>query len=301
MTTPPKTIAIIGASGFVGQNLLRHLLETTDDTVRALCRHPDTIVFDAKYQSRVQLVHANVLNHATMEQDLAGVDAAVYLIHMMAAKGEYYSLETRAAHAFGSAALAAGVERVVYMGGLGNDADKLSKHLRSRHHTGEILRQYIPELIEFRASMIVGDGSAAYDIMKRFVKRLPIQTMPRWAVTQTQPITLHDALQYLAAGLEVAINQSEIVEIGGPEQLSYKDLIQRYASFVGKKPLLIVVPIVPLWLGALWLNIFTPEPHARIGKQMAESLANPMIVTNDRAMQLFPHIKPHAIEAAFTR
>ena len=294
------TIAIVGASGFVGQNLLRYILANTDYSVRAVCRSPQNIRFDKRYAARVQLVAADVFDYDAIKKSLENADAAVYLIHMMAAKGNYYDLETKAAETFGKAAQAVSLQRVVYMGGLGSDADKLSRHLQSRHHTGSILKSYVPLVIEFRASMIVGDGSIAYDIMKSLVKNLPVQTMPAWAVTKTQPITLHDALQYLTASITIPVQHSEIVEIGGPEQLSYKDLVARYATFKGKKPILIMVPVVPLWLGAWWLNLFTPARHAKVGRQMAESLRNPMIVTNDRATELFPHIHPEPIEKAFS-
>jgi len=291
----------MGASGFVGQNLLRHLLAETDYSVRAVCRHPQDIKFNKKYSDRVKPVPADIFDYDGVKKSLEDADAAVYLIHMMAARGDYYDKEAKAAKTFGKAARATGLARTIYMGGLGSDADKLSKHLRSRHHTGEILRRYLPLVVEFRASMIVGDGSIAYDIMKSLVRHLPLQTMPAWAVTQTQPIALQDALEYLTAALTVPLKHHETVEIGGPEHLSYKDLVGRYAAFVGKRPILILVPIVPLWLSGWWLNLFTPARHAKVGRQMAESLRNPMVVTNHRAAELFPNIHPEPIEKAFTR
>ncbi len=242
---------------------------------------------------------ADIFDYDSIHDSLTGVDTAVYLIHMMAAKGDYYQLEAQAAERFGRAAHDVGLTRLVYMGGLGNDADKLSRHLRSRHNTGRILKQYVPICVEFRASMIVGDGSVAYDIMKHLVHNLPVQTVPAWALTLTQPIALQDALMYLRESLTVPLKQSEIVEIGGPEKLSYKDLIVRYAASVGRKPFIVMIPIVPLWLGAWWLNLFTPRRHAKVGRQMAESLVNPMVVTNDRARELFPDVIPETIEKAF--
>lgn len=297
----PFTVAIIGASGFVGQNLLRYLLANTDYSIRAVCRNPQDIIFNKRYADRVRLDLADIFDYQAVKKSLVGADVAVYLIHMMASKGDYYELETKAAETFGRAAQAVGLPRAIYMSGLGDDADKLSKHLRSRHHTGDILRQHVPQVIEFRASMIVGDGSIAYDIMKSLVRNLPVQTMPAWAVTKTQPIALQDDLQYLTAGLTIPLQKHEIVEIGGPEQMSYKDLVARYAAFKGKKPILLLVPVVPLWLGAWWLNVFTPRDHARVGRAMAESLMNPMIVTNDRAKELFSNIKPMPIEKAFSQ
>ncbi len=295
------TVAILGASGFVGQNLLRYLLAHTDYSIRGVCRKPEDIAFDKRYADRVRLDAADIFDYEAVKKSLEDADAAVYLIHMMASKGDYYELETKAAGIFGKAAKAVGLPRVVYMSGLGDDADKLSKHLRSRHHTGDILREHVPLVIEFRASMIVGDGSIAYDIMKSLVKNLPVQTMPAWAITKTQPIALQDDLQYLAAGLAMPLRNHEIIEIGGPEQMSYKDLVARYAAFKGKKPVLILVPVVPLWLGAWWLNLFTPPDHAKVGRSMAESLVNPMIVTNNKAKELFPNIKPEPVERAFSQ
>jgi uncharacterized protein YbjT (DUF2867 family) len=298
--TPPSVIAIIGASGFVGQNLLRYILENTNYIVRAICRNPQNISFDDSNKDRVQLVATDVFDHLAIKSSLEGVTVAVYLIHMMAAKGDYYDLEAKAAEIFGKSAQEANLPRIIYMGGLGSDDDKLSLHLKSRHHTGEILKNYGPLVIEFRASMIIGDGSVAYDIMKNLVHNLPIQTVPAWALTRTQPIALRDALHYIAESLIVQLQHNEIVEIGGPEQLSYKDLIIRYAASIGRKPKVVLVPIVPLWLGAWWLNLFTPRRHAKVGRSMAESLVNPMVVTNNRAKDLFPDITPESIEKAFS-
>lgn len=293
-------VAIFGASGFVGQHLLRHILKTTDYQVRALSRHPETIKLDARYASRVERMACDVFDPQDVAKSLAGIDVAVYLLHMMARKGDYFTFEAEAAESFGKAVQAANTRRVVFLGGLGNDADKLSKHLASRHNTGKILRQYAPLVLELRAAMVIGDGSVGYDIIKNLVHRLPVQTLPKWATTKTQPIYLNDALAYLTASLTVPLQSHEIVEIGGPEQLTYRDMVAGYAAAAGKKPILITIPFVPLWLGAWWIDMFTPgKHHAKVGRQMVESLANPMVVTDDKAAQLFPAIKPQPISKAF--
>lgn len=243
----------------------------------------------------------SVFSHKEMVQCLSGASSAVYLVHMMGQRGNYVSLEAKAARMVSKAAAETSLPRIVFLGGLGNDKDKLSKHLQSRHHTGELLRESAPLVIELRASMIIGNGSAGYEIVKNLVHRLPIQTMPTWCTTKIQPITLHNALQYITGALTLPVNEHTTVEIGGPDQLSYQELVQRYAAFCGHKPILILVPIVPLWLGALWINLFTPRHHAKVGRPMVESLANPMVVTNDLAKQLFPTITLEPIESSFTK
>lgn len=295
-----KTIAVMGASGFVGKHLTDYLLQHTNHNLRLISTHADAMQIPAQYEQRVIKIPISIFQEGAVEKALEGCDVAYYLVHMMAKrKGSMYKLEARAATEFGNAAAKAGLSRIIFLGGLGNDADKLSKHLKSRHNTGRILAQRVPSLVEFRASMVIGSGSISYDIVKSLVRNLPIQTMPKWAVTKTQPIALHDLLLYLTAALGIRHRGHEIIEIGGDKQLSYKDIVVLYAASIGKTPRIVVVPILPLWLGAFWLNLFTSRKHAKVGRPMVESLSSPMIVTNNRAKELFPEIKPGPIEKAF--
>jgi len=340
-----KIITIIGASGFIGHNVIDYLLAETNYQVRAFARHTETISVPPEYSNRLTLINGDAFDENAVKDAVRGCDAVVYLLHMMAEKGDYAQKEAEVAEICGRVIGEQGIRRVVFMGGLGSDKDQLSKHLKSRHNTGVILRKYVNSLIELRASMIVGEGSIAYEIMKRLVHRLPVQTLPTWATTQTQPITLDDALQYILASIKLPGNNHEImkrlvhrlpvqtlptwattqtqpitlddalqyilasikllgnnheiIEIGGPDKMSYRDLINSYGKFCGKKLILIKVPIVPLWLGAWWLNLFTPAKHAKVGRQMAESLMNPMVVTDDSAARIFPNIKPKHIDTAF--
>jgi len=296
-----KIITILGASGFIGTNLINYLLENTNYSIRAFSRHASSINVSANYQNRIQTINGDAFSKDDLKQAIEGSDAVVYLLHMMAEKGDYAQKEADVAQIVGQIIKDCNIRRVVFMGGLGDDHDNLSKHLKSRHHTGEILRQYVNSLIELRASMIIGKGSIAYEIMKRLVHHLPVQTLPKWATTRTQPIALVDALKYILASIELPMSGHEIIEIGGPRQMSYRDLIKEYGKFCGKKLILINVPIVPLWLGAWWLNLFTPPRHAKVGRQMVESLMNPMVVTNNNAQQIFPSIKPIDINKAFER
>ena len=287
-------IAIVGATGFLGTNLLKHLSQTTDYTIRLISRRASTIELPAG--NRVKAVDADVMDEIELTAALEGVDVAYYFVHMMGqANKDFYTQEAVAANRFSAAVIATGVKRVVYMGGLGNDHDQLSAHLASRHNTGTLLRENCPLVLEFRASMIIGKGSISYDIITHLVHKLPIMTLPRWCISLTQPIALADALDYLTAAATVPLTHSQIVEIGGPEVVTYRNLYKLYANWTGRHPLLIRVPFLPEWLGGWWLNLFTPKGHAKIGRVMVHSLSNAMVVTHHEADKLFPEIKPRPL------
>ena len=294
------SIAIVGATGFLGSHLLNHLLETTSYPIRAISRHATALSVPGNYRDRVDLIDGDVMDETQMTEALSGADVAYFFVHMMGqANRNFAGQETIAAHRFSAAVIAAGVKRVVYMGGLGNDHEQLSEHLVSRHNVGTILRENLPLVIEFRASMIVGRGSISFDIIKHLVHALPVMTLPRWSKTLTQPIALKDALDYLTLAATVKVAHHEIVEIGGPEALSYRDLYQKYANFTGHHPLLVVLPFLPERVGGWWLNLFTPPGHAKIGRIMVHSMSNAMVVTHDRAKVLFPSVKPMPVIEAF--
>lgn len=292
-------IAIVGASGFLGKNLLKRYLETSDYKIRAISRHSSALVVQPQYMDKVQLIDADVLDEDQMTTALLGVDVAYFFVHMMGqANKDFQTQETIAANRFSAAVITAGVKRVVYMGGLGNDHEQLSEHLVSRHNTGTIIRENCPLVLEFRASMIIGHGSISYDIIKHLVHKLPIMTLPRWCISLTQPIALSDALDYLVAGATVPLSRNQIVEIGGPDALSYKELYRVYANWSGRHPFLIRLPFLPEWLGGWWLNLFTPRGHAKIGRIMVHSMSNAMVVTHNQAQLLFPNIHPKPLLAA---
>jgi uncharacterized protein YbjT (DUF2867 family) len=293
-------ITVIGASGFLGHHLVQHLLDTTDHTVRAFCRSAASLDFGQQWPGRLELIAGSVLEPDDLQQALRGSDVVYHLVHFMGSPdGDFYDLEAQSAHMLGQAAERCGVKRLIFMGGLGDDADKLSKHLASRHNTGRILREHSPQTIEFRASMIIGEGSVAYDIVRTIAKRLPVLMVPRWAVTKTQPIALEDALAYLTAALSLQTTSDEIVEIGGPQQLTYEDLVLLYGRKLGRREHVFAVPGVPHWLAIKWINFFMPPKHSDIAGPMVESLSNRMVVTNDSASRLFPTIHPKPITEAF--
>lgn len=283
----------MGASGFVGSNLTKYLLLNTDYDIVALCPNPETMAHFAKFEERFAVQKSDVFDSNSIALALTGVDVAFYLVHMMSDKyTHFYEAEAKAARSFREASKRAGVSRVIYLGGLGRDGEALSEHLASRHNTGDILRELVPQVIEFRASIIIGEGSISFEIIKNLVKKLPIMALPKWSNNLTQPIGLHDALLYLTAGIDVSITKNEIVEIGGPEKMSYQKLLSKYADFLHKKCILIRVPFLPEWIAGWWLGLFNPKATARVGRRMVASFRNEMLVTNKRAEELFPQIKP---------
>jgi len=292
-----KKIAIIGASGFVGTNLVKKILDTTDWQIKAISPNPEDLdVAD----ERLDNVAGDVFNAEKLTHQLSDVSTVYYFVHMMAAGSNYDELEEKAAHSCGQASQLAGVDRIVYMSGLGDDTDDLSKHLESRHNTGNVMRKYDPVVIEFRASMIIGDGSISFQIIQNLVHKLPLLLVPPTTMTKTQPIALPDMLDYLQAAATIALDEDTIVEVGGPEVFTYKDLIARYADWKGRYTKIIRLPFLPSFIAGLWLNLFNPSRSATVARAMVDSFKNEMIVTTDTAKQLFPDIEPRPIEENFS-
>lgn len=291
------TIAVLGANGYIGNNLLRKLLAETSHSIVALSPNAESMPM---VHARLTKHNVDVFDTEKLRLYLETCDSAYYLIHMMAQKKiDFAEAESKAAESFCLAGKNSRIHRVIFLGGLGNDNEKLSKHLASRHKTGQILKQNLPQVIEFRASMVIGHGSISYDIVTNLIHKLPILTLPKWAKTLTQPIGLNDATDYLVAALELRSKEHHIVEIGGPEQLSYGDLMKRYAAWKNKKMVIIKFHLIPVSVAAWWLNLFTPKTHAKVGRIMVDSLSNPMVVTNSTAVELFPNIHPKGLEEVF--
>ncbi len=261
-------IAIIGANGFIGHNLINRLLTDTNHELIGISRDASSIPIN---NQRLTKYDVDVFNTNSLALHLEGCTLVYYLIHMMGQKKvDFVIAESNAAISFRKAAENAEVKRVIYLGGLGDDKDKLSKHLASRHKTGQLLKSEIYQTIEFRASMVIGKGSIAYEIITNLVHRLPILTIPKWSKTLTQPIGLHDALSYLIEAIDLKNEEDLIVEIGGPEPMSYKEVMERYAKWKKTKAILITVTIIPVAVSAWWLNLFTPKKHAKVGRAMVE-------------------------------
>jgi uncharacterized protein YbjT (DUF2867 family) len=290
-------ILLTGGSGYVGGRSIP-MLEQRGVTLRCLARDPE------KMRSRVltttEVVRGDVLDRPSLDEALHGVHTAYYLVHLMSGSTDFEREDRRAALNFAEAAKQAGVRRLVYLGGLGNDADpKLSPHLRSRHEVGEILRGSGVETIEFRASMVIGAGSLSFELMKSLTDRLPVMLCPRWLTTPTQPIAVDDVLSYLLAAKDLPPGASRIFEIGGTDVTTYGDLIREYARQRGLRRWLISVPVLTPWLSGLWLALVTPASF-EVGRHLIEGLKNPMVVLDRTALDEFP-IRPMGVVEAIRR
>ena len=288
-----KTILVTGATGYVGGRLLPLLVED-GWRVRCLARQPERL--SSRVSAGVEVVAGDVLDAASLSAAMQGVEAAYYLVHSMGATGDFETQDRLAAENFAAAARAAGVQRIIYLGGLGAVEPDLSAHLRSRHEVGERLRSHAVPVIEFRASIIIGSGSLSYEMIRALVERLPVMVTPRWVRVTAQPIAIGDVLAYLRAALSLKLDGSVVVEIGGPDQVSYGELMREYARQRGLRRLMIPVPLLTPRLSSLWLGLVTPL-YARVGRKLVDSLRHSTVVRDDSAQRLFA-IRPIGVQEA---
>lgn len=290
-------VLLTGASGYVGGRLLP-LLEQQSIVVRCLARNPDKL--RPLVKSSTEVVRGDVLAQSSLDAALLGVQTAYYLVHLMSGSADFEKEDRQAATNFADAAKRSGVQRIIYLGGLGDDADpKLSPHLRSRHDVGEILRESGIETIEFRAGMVIGAGSLSYQLMKSLTDRLPVMICPRWLTTPTQPIAIDDVLAYLLAAKDLPKGESRIFEIGSPDAVTYGDLIREYARQQGLRRWLIFVPVLTPYLSGLWLALVTPATY-EVGRHLIEGLKNPTVVRDAKVLDVFP-IRPMGVKGAIER
>ncbi len=296
MTKNNKRILLTGATGYVGGRLLP-LLEKTDYKIRCIARKPDYL--KSRVSSETEVVEGDLLDPTTLEGAFKGVDMAFYLVHLMAAKDSFEDKEKRAAQNFADAAKKAGVKRIVYLGGLGNPDEDLSPHLRSRHKTGEILRECGVQVIEFRSSVVIGSGSLSFEMIRSLVEKLPIMTTPTWVYVKTQPISITDLLNFLIKAVDLELKESKIFEIGGKNVVSYGDLMQEYAKQRGLKRYIIPVPILTPRISSLWLGLVTPV-YAIVGKRLIDSLKSPTIV-KDYSYKEYFDIEPTSVSESIAK
>jgi len=288
---------VTGATGFVGGRLARTLLGRGDE-VRVLVR-------DAGRASKLgdagaELHQGDVLDAASLQGAGKGVDVAYYLVHGMGrgSDGDFAEREREAARNFARMARAEGVQRVVYLGGLGENPT--SQHLKSRHETARILAEEGPALTYFRAGMVVGAGSESYRTLRHLVARLPVMLAPAWLRTPTQPIAVDDAIAYLAAAPGEPAAAGREVQVGGPEVLSYGDMLDRMALALGRRPRpKIPVPLLSPMVSSLWIGLVTPV-DAGVARPLVEGLATETVVTDPGAALLF-EVEPTPLDEALRR
>jgi uncharacterized protein YbjT (DUF2867 family) len=249
--------------------------------------------------SDTEVVQGDLLEPSSLEQAMAEVDAAYYMVHSMGSGGDFEDLDRQAAANFGEAARRAGVRRIIYLGGLGDDSGELSPHLRSRQETGETLRASGVPIIELRASIVLGSGSLSFELIRALVERLPVMICPRWVHVQAQPIAIEDVVSYLVESIDVPVDGSKVFEIGGADKVSYADIMREYARQRGLRRFFIPVPVLTPYLSSLWLGLTTPV-YARVGRKLIEGVRNPTVVTNDEASRAFD-IRPMSLEGAIAR
>ncbi len=286
---------LTGATGYIGGRLLRRLAKD-GSAVRCLCRNPEALAW--RVSPGTEVVRGDLLQPASLGDAFSGVDTAFYLVHSMNSGEEFEAEERRAAYNFAVAARKAGVRRIIYLGGLAHGAG-LSAHMRSRVETGNILRASGVPVIELQASIVIGSGSASFEMIRSLVERLPVMIAPRWVNTAAQPIAIEDVIDYLAASARLPANGNRTFEIGGADVTSYVGIMREYARQRKLRRWIVRVPFLSLSLSSRWLTLITPV-YAAIGRSLIASVRNPSVVLNQTALGAFD-IRPMGITSAIER
>ena len=295
MSDQQELILLTGATGYVGGRLLSQL-ELEKRRVRCLARRPEFL--RPRVGSSTEVVQGDVLDKESLSSAMEGVDVAYYLVHSLGSKGEFVEEDRRAAALFAETAGAAGVNRLIYLGGLGHEED-LSDHLASRQEVGKVLRESGVPTIEFRASIIIGSGSLSFEMIRALVEKLPAMITPRWVRSRAQPIGIEDIIAYLVRALDLPFEESRVFEIGGADRASYGDIMTEYARQRGLRRWIIPVPILSARLSSLWLGLVTPL-YSRVGRKLVDSLRHDTLVKDKSAAELFG-IRPAGLQAAIGR
>lgn len=279
----PKPDLVFGASGYVGANLVP-LLAAEGRPVRATARNVETLT--ARNWQGVELCEADALVPESLDPVLRGIDTAYYLVHSMAAGRNFPDIDARAARNFAAAAERNGVRRIVYLGGL-IPKNPESAHLRSRQETGDILRAGSVPVTELRAGMIIGPGSAAWEVIRDLVNHLPIMITPRWVYSRSTPIALSNLLRYMADVPRHEETAGQTYDVGGPDALTYEELMRRYGRLVERKPVIIPAPVLTPRLSSYWLHLVTSVP-TNVARALIDGLTQDVIADDDRLSKLIP-------------
>lgn len=291
-------ILVTGASGTIGTALVDRLVSQGLDPVPA-GRKPDVL---ARRWPGLEPREVDVLRPTTLPRALQDAETVYYLVHSMEpGTGTFDERDRAGALNLAAAAREAGVRRIVYLGGPGHDEGDLSAHLRSRQDTGRALASTDVPVLEFRAAMVVAAGSASFTMLGDLVKRLPVMVVPRWVRSRSQPIALDDVIRYLDAGRSVDLPEHHtVVEIGGPDVVSYADMVGLFAKATGRRRTLIDVPFLTPRLSSLWCGLTTSVPK-EVARPLIDGMTADLIITDDLASRLFPQIEPVTFEEALRR
>ncbi|MDD2292393.1 MAG: SDR family oxidoreductase [Aliarcobacter sp.] len=286
-------VLLTGSTGYIGRRLKQILLNDENIELKLLVRNKKSV---SSLNENAQIIEGDTFNKESLKEALKDVEVAYYLIHSLSNEN-YKDLDKISAQNFLDVAALCGVKRIIYLGGLGVKDENTSEHLLSRIETGEILSSNKNvQTIWFRAGVIIGSGSASFEIIRNLTEKLPIMTTPKWVNTKAQPIAVSDVLSYLHNGLYLEKKENLIVDIGS-EQLSYKNMMLKTAKVLGLKRYLITLPFMSINLSSYWLNLFTPVPFT-VAKALIEGLKSEVIIQNDHAKKYFPNITPISYEEA---
>lgn len=275
-------LLVTGATGFVGSRLVPALLDAGHE-VYALTR--DATGYEGP--DGAQVVEGNVLDPETYESALSGIDAAYYLIHSMGSGTDFAERDRRAAHNFVRATEGADLDRVVYLGGLGEEREQLSKHLQSRREVEAILSEGAYDLTTLRAAIVLGKGSQSFEMIQQLTDRLPVMITPRWVRTECQPIAISDVITYLTGVLDEPETRGETFEIGGPEVLTYQRMLERTAGVLGRRLFILPVPVLTPKISAYWVDLVTDVPKS-VAHPLILGLKNRVVVEDHRIEELIP-------------
>ena len=282
----PALCLVTGATGYIGGRLIRELL-LHGYKVRVFARNIERLT-SYPWFGQVQVVEGDASDEAAVARALDGVDIAYYLLHALMVRDDFEAEERSWAEIFSRCAKANGVKRIIYLGGMAESKSKLSAHLASRAETGEILRASGVPTIELRAGVVIGSGSASFEMLRYLTERLPVMVTPKWVTVRIQPIAVRDVLRYLVGSATIPQNVNQYFDIGGPEVLTYKDLMLQYAEAAGlKKRIIMPLPVLTPRLSSGWVGLVTPVPIT-LARRLIDSLKNEVVAKDDSIKKYIP-------------